>query len=115
MCTQSGAVDWIKIALAAVVSLVATANEITVAAYPAAVMITARVGGRRTWRAAMKRNTAATSERPPAICQPDSCEDFIAAPAVDHSRAAARSQSRLDNDHAVAHLYLARQCPRALR
>src|SRR5688572_19507401 len=43
------------------------------------------------------RNNPATSERAPAICQPDKPHSLIAAPAVDQSAAAAKIKSRLTN------------------
>jgi hypothetical protein len=86
-----------KMALAAVVSLFDNAKETTVAAYASAVSHTAKSGLRRASRTATNKNNPAISERPPAICQPESWHNFMAAPAVDQSAAAARINKRLLN------------------
>src|SRR5688572_30052808 len=81
-------------AFAAVVSLFASTNSTTVAAYASATSHERREGQLRASGNTATRTSAATKDRPPASCQADASLSLIATPAVDQSPAAPRIISR---------------------
>src|SRR5262245_43148239 len=98
-----GAVDWRKIVLAAVVSLLAVTNEMSVAAYEQPMIAVLHRHGSNPRRAGGNRTRsarAAIPERSPATASPCSAQALIAAPPVEKSAAAAmiRSWGTADDD-----------------
>ena len=91
---NSGAADCRKMALAAVVSLLARTNRIIVVAYTAPTATTRRFQRRLAAGTRTSNVSAATPERNDATCQPVRDVALMAAPPVENSVAVSNSCSR---------------------
>ena len=88
----NGAADCRKIEFAAVVSLLASTNRITVAAYASPTSTVRRDKPRRAAGTNSRIAAAAIPERKLATCQLPSAQALIAAPPVENSKAANKTR-----------------------